>query len=111
MAFIDAKGTDYINVSYTNIPNAVLTRVDACKEEPLRRLLNARHKERQAAKKAERRFYVGHFEDDRYWFVRDNDGHLHGTFEYPGCAESDAKAFAKMLNKRNRKPKGGERDG
>lgn len=75
-----------------------------------RRALNERHKARKAAKKAERRFYVDQTNDPDVWVVRDRD---HGDAEATiiasfWCGSGDAKAFARMLNKANRKPMGGE---
>lgn len=89
--------------------------IPADMEDGIRLHLVDDHKERKAAKKAERRFYVTHAVIRKCWQVRDHDREETESpvvSEHFGKgAEADARAFAKLLNKRNRKPMGGERDG
>ncbi len=71
-------------------------------ENDIRKALNTRNKERKAAKKEECRFYA--VPASGSWFVFDSDNpgdEHHGRFDRAD-AEENAKAFAKLLNKRAR---------
>lgn len=103
---MDALVVEYSDTADLNI-------IDHVHEEPLRRALNARHKERKAAKKAECRFALARSTKPGEWWVMDCDDNdaVVAIFPKSNSAEADARATSKLLNKRNRKPMGGERDG
>lgn len=94
----------YLEFHAARLNETAIVYIPADMEDGIRMHLVDAHKARKAAKKEERRF-TWRMDGAGAWRVedRDRDGECIAKF-YSG--EIEARAFAKMLNKRNRKPMG-----
>lgn len=97
---MDIKDGKIYSATYSDNPEA--KRIQPHYAEPLRKALNKWHKERIAAKEAERRF-VPRMDGMGAWRVEDTATDFELIAKFYNGNEAAAKAFAKLLNKAAKK--------